>query len=382
MGYLHVEINTYQTAKRKNLVCGDVYLVERDELSTTIILCDGMGSGIKANLAATMAANRLKELLNNGFSLRNAFVSLVKTMEEAKNKDLPYSVFSVARILNDGVASVLSYEMPAPLFLSGRFSTILKQRIFTVDNSIIGESNCFLKAGEAIMLITDGITQAGLGKGVEKGWGLENVNNFVNSLLLQGYNYIEIPEKLDAKANELWKFVAEDDCTVILAKGRKGKIINIFTGPPKSKELDAEVVEKFMNLEGLKIVCGATTGKIVARVIGKKFEVEENFTSNLAPLNYYIEDIDLVTEGAVTLNQVYNVWDADPDTFEKNSPVTDLYSLLSVADKVHFIVGEMENPANNDITFLQHGILKRKKIVPLLVNKLKENGKLVTVEYV
>ncbi len=382
MGYLHIEINTYQTAKRKNLVCGDVYLVERDELSTTVILCDGMGSGIKANLSATMAANRLKELLNNGFSLRNAFVSLVKTMEEAKTKDLPYSVFSVARVLNDGVASVLSYEMPPPLFLSGRFSTVLKQRIFTVDNSIIGESNCFLKAGEAILLVTDGITQAGLGKGIEKGWGIENVNNFVNSLLLQGYNYIDIPEKLDAKANELWKFVAEDDCTVILAKGRKGKIINVFTGPPKNKELDAEVVDKFINLEGLKIVCGATTGKIVARVLGKKFEVEENFTSNLAPLNYYIEDIDLVTEGAVTLNQVYNVWDADPDTFEKNSPVTDLYSLLSVADKVHFIVGEVENPANDDITFLQHGILKRKKIVPLLVNKLKENGKLVTLEYV
>ncbi len=382
MGYLHVEIVGFQTAKRKNLVCGDYYLAERDEISTTIILCDGLGSGIKANLAATMAANRLKELLNNGVSLRNAFVSLVKTMEDARKDDLPYAVFSVARILNDGVASILSYEMPAPLFLSGRFSTILQQRIFTVDNSIIGESNCYIKANEAIVLVTDGITQAGLGKGIEKGWGIENVNTFVNSLLLHGYSYKELPEKLEIKANELWKFRPEDDCTVIVARGRKGKIVNIFTGPPKSKEIDDEVVNRFMNLDGLKIVCGATTGKIVARTLGKKLEVEENFTSNIAPLNYYIEDLDLVTEGAVTLNQVYNIWDADPDTFEKNSPVTDLYSLLSVADKVHFVVGVIENPANEDITFQQHGILKRKKIVPLLINRLKEDGKLVTIEYV
>jgi hypothetical protein len=382
MGYLHVEVTAFQSAKRKNLVCGDFYLVNRDEFSTTIILCDGLGSGIKANLAATMAANRLNELLNNGFSLRNAFVSLVKTMEEARKCDLPYAVFSVAKILNDGVTSILSYEMPPPIFLSGRFSNILQQRIFTIDNSIIGESNCYIKANEAVLMLTDGITQAGLGKGIDRGWGIDNVNNYVNSLLLQGYLFKDLPEKIESKANELWKFTPEDDCSVIVAKGRVGKIINIFTGPPKSKELDEEVVNKFMNLEGLKIVCGATTGKIVARVLCKKLEVEENFTSNIAPLNYYIEDLDLVTEGAVTLNQVYNIWDADPSTFEKNSPVTDLYSLLSVADKVHFICGVVENPANEDISFQQHGILKRKKIVPLLINKLKEDGKLVTIEYV
>ena len=109
--------------------------------------------------------------------------------------------------------------------------------------------------------------------------------------------------------------------------------------------------------------------------------MEENFTSNLAPLSYSIEGIDLVTEGAVTLNQVYNIWDADPSTMEKDSPVTDLFSLLSVADKVHMMLGQTENPANDDISFMQHGILKRNKIIPLLINKLKEDGKLVTTEY-
>ncbi len=381
MGYLHVEVKAYQASKRKNLVCGDVYVEDRNEHSTTIILCDGLGSGIKANLAATMCATRLLELIRSDFSIRNAFASLVKTMEEARLKDFPYSVFSVVRILNDGVTSILSYEMPPPIFISGRFATVLPQRIFTVDNSIIGESNCFLKAKESILLVTDGITQAGLGKGMHKGWGSDNLNKYVNSLLTLGYNYDELPEKIEQKAEEIWKFRLEDDCTAIIAKGRKGKIINLFTGPPKDKALDKDLVEKFLNLDGLKIVCGATTGKIVSRITGKPFKMEENFTSNLAPLSYSIEGIDLVTEGAVTLNQVYNIWDADPATMEKDSPVTDLFSLLSVADKVHMMLGQTENPANDDISFMQHGILKRNKIIPLLINKLKEDGKLVTTEY-
>lgn len=381
MGYLHVEVKSYQASKRKNLVCGDYFVEDRDEHSTTIILCDGLGSGIKANLAATMCATRLRELLKNDFSLRNAFASLVKTMEEARLHDMPYSVFSVVKILNDGVTSILSYEMPPPILITGRFATVLPQRVYTIDNSIIGESNCFIKAKEAIMIVTDGLTQAGTGKGLPKGWGIENLNKYVNSLLTLGYDYNDLPEKVEQKAEEFWQYRLEDDCTVLLAKGRKGKVINLFTGPPKDKEKDKDWVEKFLRMDGLKIVCGATTGKIVARVTGKQFKMEENFTSNLAPLSYAIDGIDLVTEGAVTLNQVYNIWDADPQTMEKDSPVTDLFSLLSVADKVNLFLGLTENPANDDISFTQNGILKRNKIIPLLIDKLKEDGKLVTTEY-
>ena len=60
------------------------------------------------------------------------------------------------------------------------------------------------------------------------------------------------PEKIEQKAEEIWKFMLEDDCTAILAKGRKGKTINLFTGPPKDKGLDKDLVEKFLNLDGLK----------------------------------------------------------------------------------------------------------------------------------
>lgn len=107
MGYLHFEVETAQKPKIKGLPSGDLIEVIRTEAHTTVLLCDGLGSGIKANIFAMMAASRLKELLNSGFSLRHAFMNTVVTMEEAKNADLPYSALTMMRILNDGLTTIL-----------------------------------------------------------------------------------------------------------------------------------------------------------------------------------------------------------------------------------------------------------------------------------
>ena len=104
--------------------------------------------------------------------------------------------------------------------------------------------------------------------------------------------------------------------------------------------------------------------------------------SLLAPPRQGIEGIDLVTEGAVTLNQVYNVLDADPALFDEVNAVTDFVELLRAADRVTIIMGKSANPSNAHIAFRQQGILSRDTIIPLLVKKLEAIGKLVIVETV
>ena len=108
--------------------------------------------------------------------------------------------------------------------------------------------------------------------------------------------------------------------------------------------------------------------------------MDDRFSSLLAPPNYRLEGIELVTEGAVTLNHAYNIWDENSDKYEKNSPVTDLVSLLSVADRVNIFVGGARNAAEDDISFAQNGIISRKLIIPLLADKLRKDGKLVVLE--
>lgn len=381
MEYLHFEINSVNVSKLPGKPCGDVSVTDRSKGITVHILADGLGSGTKANIAATMCSSRLKELIIRGMSLKRAFSNIVKTMEHARINDLPYSVFSVARILHDGTTSVFGYEMPAPILISGRNASVVKRSVENFNDAIIGESNFNLRKGDALLMVTDGVTQSGLGKGITNGWEIDGVAEYVTRLLNEGYKKQDLIPLIIEKAKNNWKNKLEDDCSVSLCFSRKGNVVNIFTGAPSDSKNDSDVVNEFKQMHGLKIVCGATTAKIVARELDCHLQINENFSSNIAPPDYHIDGIDLVTEGAVTLNQLYNVWDIDSKFLEKFSPVTELYHLVKIADKINLFVGQSFNPASKDISFVQTGTLIRSKIVELLVQKFRGEDKLVELNY-
>ena len=127
---------------------------------------------------------------------------------------------------------------------------------------------------------------------------------------------------------------------------------------------------------------GATTAQIVARHLNRELAVNVSDTSMIAPPGYSLEGIDLVTEGAVTLNQLYNILDADPIYFEPDSSVTRLYDAIIDADRINFVVGITKNIGHQDIAFRQQGIIPRLKIVELLAEKLSSDGRLIDIKRV
>lgn len=382
MGYIHVEIDISQTPKKPGAVCGDSVLSFRTTESTVILLADGIGSGIKANIYANMAISRLEKLLESGFSLRHAFSSLVRTMHDSRGTDMPYAVFTVCRILNNGEATVLAYEMPEAIFVGRHSATVMKRRNFTLEHEVINETNLFLEPGEGLLMYSDGITLAGIGGLTKMGWNSSEVCRFVNDRMVAGEKKRRLPKLVHQRAKELWGQPCGDDCTVVGAFCRPGKVVTIFTGPPADKEKDRKTVEDFLARPGLKVVCGATTAQIVAKHLQREVKINVADSSMIAPPGYSIEGIDLVTEGAVTLNQVFNILDADPTFFEQESSVTRLYDAIIDADRVDFIVGCSENTGHADIAFRQQGIMPRRKIVELLAQKLAEDGRLVNLRHV
>ena len=79
------------------------------------------------------------------------------------------------------------------------------------------------------------------------------------------------------------------------------KIVNIFTGPPKSKEDDGRLMHDFMHAEGKKVVAGGTSANIAARILGKEIVTRIDSRNPDVPPTAEIEGIDLVTEGVLTL---------------------------------------------------------------------------------
>jgi hypothetical protein len=381
MGYIHVEIDIAQTPKKPGAVCGDSVKSFRTPESTVILLADGIGSGIKANIYASMAISRLEKLLESGFSLRHAFSSLVGTMHEARGSDMPYAVFTVCRILNNGEATVLAYEMPEAIFVGRHSATVLKRRNFTLGHEVISETNLFLEPGEGLVMYSDGITLAGIGGSTRHGWNSAEVCRFVNDRLANGEKKHRLPRAVHQKARELWGNPCGDDCTAVGAFCGQASG-NHFHRAAAEKAKDAKVVEDFLARPGLKIICGATTAQIVARQLHKELQINIADSSLIAPPGYSLEGIDLVTEGAITLNQVFNILDADPLFFEPDSSVTRLYDAIIDADRINFIIGCTENAGHGDIAFRQQGIMPRRKIVELFAQKLREEGRLVDLRYV
>ena len=379
----YVEIVHAQKAKRLGGICGDYIVVDRTPEATTAILADGIGTGIKARVAAVMCASRLMELLRLRFTLREACEKLVDTMHEARTSDIPFSAFSVCRVLNSGHATIISYEIPSPILISNRFAAYLpQQRFFPMGLEMIAEVNCTLDYGDGIILVSDGVSQAGLGHQYRMGWGIQGASHFINGLLVQGINIKDVPETVIANVKKISGATYGDDTTCILLLCREARTLNIFTGPPAKKASDEKVVKDFMALSGTKAICGSSTVEMVSRILKKPAKAREISDGYHKPPSYELEGVDYAAEGAVTLNQAYNIVEESPDLLDSDSSVSDLCRLFHSSDTINFIVGTAANKSHGGIIFRQMRIFPREVIVNLLAEKLQKMGKLVRVEYV
>jgi len=376
--YLHIEVNVDQRSKRRHQACGDAAAVVRTDTAATVMLCDGVGSGTAAHVAARMCQARLERLLEEGFSLHEAFLCVAASMEQYKQPGKPYAAFTVAQVRSDGHATILGYEFPPPIWIASRQAQVLGQHTFMQDAVCGVESVCYLRSGEGLLLLTDGITQSAMGN-LSGGWQSQGVADFVSGLL-QKRQAVDLARQIQTKAAELNAGIDHDDATVVWMQCRPARPLSVLTGPPKERLMDMAVVERFMAMPGPKIVCGATTAAIVARILGKQVQVEKEPSSLIAPPKYFLEGVDLVTEGAVTLNQLNNVLEIDPKQFNEINAVTDMYDLLAEADRVHIFMGMGKNPANESVCFTQRGVLSRETIIPLIAQKLRRQGKCVIIE--
>lgn len=353
--------------------------MHRDSTATTLVLADGLGSGIKAHIAATLCASRLLMLVKSGLSAREAFEAVAQTMDKAWGKDQTFAVFTLLRMLNNGQATVLSYEMPPPILITKTYAQLLTDRVFTRNKAVIHESNCTLDKGEGLVLLSDGITQAGIGKYFPNGWEIQGIRKFIQgSLPVDAINGQELCSAIHDKARTYWPLGSGDDCSVVFALNRRGIVVNLISGPPEAKEKDEAFVNGFLGHEGIRVVAGGSTAKMVGRITNRHVDIA-GMASNITPPAYKIDGIELVTEGMVTLNQVYHLLDEEPDNYPANSPASELAWLLKMADRVNIWMGSAGNMGEGKIEFRQQGLLPRKMILDRISDRLRVQGKLVVL---
>jgi len=383
MSYQHIDIDFLQSSKKDTDPCGDTVWFKRTIYHTTIICADGIRSGVRAYIASQMNVARIAQLLESGMSLQEAFLSIVKSMSQWRDYTMPFTAFIVARILNDGTTTIFNYEMPSPILVIRNRASVLQSEPVLIDTGVASSAHCRLLEGDGLVLMSDGITQSGMETNYPNGWGSEGAQKYMSQQLTHGLSMFQSARKAfhQAKLND-GEFNG-DDRTMLFAQSHAGKIVEVLTGPPLDENKDEEFVNRFWEAEGVKVICGATTADIVARYKFSQLRVEQNPVTLSTPPRYFIDGVDLVTEGAVTLNQVHNLLEEeDLDRDSDMSAAVDLAKILKSGDRIVFTVGQSLNPANKDIVFRKQGILQRNKIIPMIAAKLERMGKLVSIERV
>jgi hypothetical protein len=370
---LYFDDYLFFTAKKNQSVCGDVFAILRKPAYTLAVLCDGIGSGIKANIAANMCCERIKNLSLSGLSLRKIFERVSSDMEKSKSSGSFYCAFSAAVLFPDGKVTAASYEMPRPFLLEdgGKW--------FKPDFKAIakfGEANFALKENGALCFVSDGITQAGMGAGgaIGEDGVLNALNANLHKVLLA-----DMPQTLALKAREA-SGSFDDDTTAAVLFARQANALCVLSGPPLLKADDEAAVRKLLSFEGKKAVCGSTTMDIFCSVTGKKAKIDASFFTDFMPPEYEIEGLDFASEGAITLNQCFNIMN-DKEILQKQrtTPVK-LANLFNAADIIHFIEGTAVNKGHSDIMFKQMGILPREEIIYKISEALVKSDKVVSKE--
>jgi len=372
-----------QKNKKNHEVCGDFCLYERTATGMIYVLCDGVGSGIYANISAITCANRILELIRGGMSIRMTSETVAASMHRARKEDIPFAAFTVAVIAPDGKFTAYSYESPNPIFIKNGHASVLTPRFYTAGFEVIGESSGMLNMGDSLIMFSDGVSQAGLGHGHGMGIGSDGVSSYINMNFKRDDGISELPNRIVNMCKSVSGGNAEDDTTLALLHCREAKELTLLTGPPSKRTMNNNYAKTFIKMPGQKIICGSTTTDIIAEELGLKVEILSMSTDkSFGQLpEYHIEGIDLVTEGAITLNQVNNILDEPSHRLTGNTVAERLCLMLHEADVIYLMIGNAANSAHEDLIFKQTGVHLRKHVIRQIAESLKNMGKLVVEQY-
>jgi hypothetical protein len=373
---ISLDIGRAQLSKAGEELCGDSIEVVRTRSSTIVVLSDGLGSGVKANILSSLTTKTAATMLRMGGEIEEVIETLAQTLPTCRVRKLAYSTFSILQVMASGRAYLVEYDNPEAFLGHGEQLKEVSRNRRIINDKDVSEAFFELQEGDWLVLISDGVVHAGIGGVLNRGWGWDGVRTFLLELATKNLDAAVWARELIERCRQLYAGRPGDDASVVVVRALCPRQVTVLIGPPADRSLDALVVEKLVRSPGMKVVCGGTTASIVARVLGREIEVDLSTRSDRVPPVGFIAGIDLVTEGTLTVLYALEHLrqDVPLETLQKaRDGASRLAATLLRADWVHFIVGLAVNPA-------AAGGYKRQTI-ERLIDLLRHMGKEVTAEY-
>ena len=118
-GSYHVEINVQQKRPIGEIACGDVFMSDifREEGRTILVLSDGIGHGIKANVLATLTATMALKYTRFHTKPEISSQIIMEALPKSSDGKENYATFTIIEIETDGLVRIINYDNPPVLII-------------------------------------------------------------------------------------------------------------------------------------------------------------------------------------------------------------------------------------------------------------------------
>lgn len=347
-GKFYIDIACKQQNCKREKVCGDTFLFRRSSGGTRsiVVLSDGMGHGVKASILSNITASMIVNFNYEKLNIENLSRTILKSLPVCNVRKVSYSTFSIVDIdLVKGVATIIEYDNPKRLLFRGekRLQTI--EEVFAVKsvtrNQVINSTRFRIREGDRIVLMSDGVSQSGMGTKYRFGWGRDSVEKYVKDIIVSDHTL----SSAEVARRVVWEAICNDggvtnddvSCAVITI--RKPKRVLLCTAIPLG-DVDDEYLAMLDNFEGTKVVCGYLLATLISQKSGKTI-VKTNVSNDpkIQP-DWEIDGIDIVSESLVTLNSVHDLLENGEVYKEREGIAFRIVEALLENDEVNIVIGK------------------------------------------
>ena len=385
---LCIDMGFISLMKAGEQLCGDRVVFVSNDNTKICVLADGLGSGVKANILATLTSQILATMSVGGMSVEDCVNTIVRTLPECNVRKIAYSTFTIIKIRDEKYVELTRFDNPHTVVLRNGQNYKFEYRMRLIEGKKIYESRFEAQENDIFAVMSDGAIHAGLGGIYPFGWGRQNIIRYLEEHYRPNMTARHIACMLAEECDRLYEGRPGDDTTIAVMRLRRSFTVNLMIGPPSSEGLDRTMMEEFFRQPGTRIVCGGTTNRIASKYLGNPLHATLDYAGSDLPPVYLLEGVDLSTEGVVTISRVLeyaaeylNGTQLHPRWEGKQDGAARIAQLLfEQATHVNFFVGCAMNPAHqNPKLSLAFGA--KFQLIDQLSKRLEEMGKRVKVNY-
>lgn len=295
------DISVISRNKDGETLCGDQCTLEWADDDATVILSDGLGSGVKANILSTLTSTMLTTMLKGNVPIEECVTTVAETLPMCKERKLAYATFTILQT-NGSRVRLIQYDNPSAVFVHDGAIAKYNYSVNFIQEKELHESHLHFDVGDMLVLFSDGVSEAGRGVTTDAGWARQDIEDFILRNYMPNVSAQRVAASILSTVKTLDFDAMHDDTSIVVARLRERCPVNIMIGPPESKDDDLSTMRLFFGKEGKHIVCGGTTGKAVAEYLGVKVRTLPGSGTEEVPPMSEIHGVDLATEGVVTIN--------------------------------------------------------------------------------